>query len=134
MRPWRLLAAALAVALGLVIPALAKEGVRAKLEAPVRLDTAAGKTITVRWRLVDDQGRPFGASGIYLRVSTCRGRLLQVAAKDRGRGRYRSRVTVPRGGIRKLRVGLPGIRIIGERQERADAFFDFDPPLRRSCS
>jgi hypothetical protein len=42
---------------------------------------------------------------------------------------------VPKGGIRKLRVGLKSLRIIGDRRERADVFFEFDPPLRprRSC-
>jgi hypothetical protein len=56
-----------------------------------------------------------------------------VAATERALGSYSVRVKVPRGGIRKLVVGLMGWRIIGERKERADAFFQFDPPLSRRC-
>jgi len=48
----------------LTMPAVAKEGVRAKLDEPVVLDASPGKTITVAWRLIDEDGRPFGASGI----------------------------------------------------------------------
>jgi hypothetical protein len=36
--------------------------------------------------------------------------------------------------VRKLLVGLRGVRIIGNRRERADLFFQFDPPLHRDCS
>jgi hypothetical protein len=48
-------------------------------------------------------------------------------------GGYSARFKVPRGGIRKVLVGLKGWRIIGKRRERADAFFQFDPPLYRRC-
>src|SRR5687768_4961682 len=104
----------------IAIPASAKEGVRAKLDAPVRLDTTPGKRITVKWRLVDARGRPFGASGIYLRVSRCGSNPLNVRATARRAGRYSARVTVPKGGIRGLRVGLAGWRIMGGHKERAD--------------
>jgi hypothetical protein len=57
-----------------------------------------------------------------------------VHAGRRAPGRYSARVRVPRGGIRKLTVGLKGWRIIGERRERADVLFPFEPALRRRCS
>ena len=112
----------------------AKEGVSATLDAPVRLDTPAGKTVGVAWHLSDGDGHPFGAGGIYLRVSRCEAKPLRVRAKERGNGRYSARFTVPKGGIRKLMVGLKGWRIIGERRERADAIFNFAPALGRRCS
>jgi hypothetical protein len=56
-----------------------------------------------------------------------------VSATARGRGRYMARVKVRKGGIRKLLVGLEGWRIVGDRRERADRFFQFDPPLYRRC-
>lgn len=118
----------------LAMPAAAKEGVRAKLDAPVRLDTAPGKRIKVLWRLVDAEGRPFGAGGIYLRVSRCGRGPMRVDATRRGRGRFSARLKVPRGGIRKLVVGLGGWRIYGGRTEPADMLFQFDPPLRRRCA
>jgi hypothetical protein len=115
------------------MPVAAKEGVRAKLDRPVRLDRPPGRTVQVAWHLTDQQGRPFGASGIYLRVSRCGRRPLRIPASAQGRGGYSARVRVPQGGIRKLVVGLRGWRIIGGRRERADAFFQFDPPLYRHC-
>lgn len=125
------LAAVLAL---LAVPAAAKEGVRAKLDAPVRLDAAAGKTVRVAWRLIDAEGHAFGAGGIYLRVSRCGRAPFTARATARGRGHYVARFTMPRGGIRKLVVGLKGWRIMGDRRERADVFFAFDPPLQRRCA
>ena len=125
----------LGLAVVVAMPALGKDGVRATLDAPVRLDTPAGKTLRVVWHLSDGEGHAFGASGIYLRVSRCGARPLRVPAKARrGRGRYSARFTVPKGGVRKLMVGLKGWRIIGERKERADAIFNFVPALGRRCS
>jgi hypothetical protein len=134
MRPTLLLAVLIAAAALLALPAAAKDGVRAELDEPVRLGTPPGETIEVAWHLVDQEGRAFGASGIYLRVSRCGRRPLRVPATERSGGGYSARVTVPKGGIRRLRVGLRGWRIIGARKERADKFFQFDPPLVRRCS
>jgi hypothetical protein len=128
------MAAALVLAVVITaVPAGAKEGVRARLDAPVNVNMPAGKTLRVKWRLVDEHGRPFGASGIYLRVSRCGRGPLEIAATRRSRGHYSARVRVPTGGVRKLMVGLRGWRITGQRRRRADAFFQFDPPLHRDC-
>ena len=107
---------------------------RAELDEPVRLGTSPGETIKVAWQLVDQEGRSFGASGIYLRVSRCGRPSSTVPATERSGGGYSARVKVPKGGIRRLRVGLRGWRIIDARKERADKFFQFDPPLVRRCS
>ena len=112
----------------------AKEGVRATLDSPVRLDTPAGKTMRVAWHLADGDGHPFGAGGIYLRVSRCGATPLRIRANERGDGKYSARFTVPEGGVRKLMVGLKGWRIIGKRKERADAVFNFVPALGRRCA
>lgn len=114
-------------------PAVAKDGVHAIADGPVRLATAPGEKLRVRWRLVDAGGHAFGASGIYLRVSRCGHRPLRVPARNRGHGRFSVRFTVPRGGIRKLMVGLPGWRTYRGRTERADAVFNFVPALGRDC-
>ena len=135
MRPTLLLSVLIAAVALLALPAAAKDGVRAELDEPVRLATPPGETIKVAWHLVDGEGRAFGASGIYLRVTRCGGRSpMTVPASERSRGGYSARVKVPKGGIRRLRVGLKGWRIIGDRKERADVFFPFDPPLVRRCS
>jgi hypothetical protein len=125
---------ALLVAIGglLAVPAAAKEGVRAKLDRPVRLGTAPGKTIRVAWHLVGDRARPSSASRIYLRVSRCGRKPMRIPAVERAGG-FSASLKVPKGGIRKLLVGLKGWRITGESRERADALFPFDPPLHRRC-
>jgi len=137
-------------ALGATPAAVGKEGVRAKLDTPVPLDAAAGKTITVAWTLsyIDSGGRhPFGASGVFVRLrSASGGRPVTAFANGRGTGPYRggvgvagayiAHVTVPKGGIGGIKIGLrgwriiggrkEGRRIIGGRKERADAFFPID--------
>jgi hypothetical protein len=128
-----LIALALAGA-SLAAPAPAKDGVRATLDKPVRLDARAGEIVRVAWHLSDGHGRPFGASGIYLRVSRCGAGPMRVRARERGHGRYSVRFKVPKGGIRKLMVGLKGWRIIGRTKERADAIFNFVPALGHDCS
>jgi hypothetical protein len=117
----------------LAVPAAAKEGVRATLDKPVALGAAPGTTIRVTWHLVDQHGQPFGASGIYLRVSRCGQRPLRIGATSRGHGGFSARVRVPKAGISKLVVGLKGWRITPGHRERADVFFQFDPPVRRDC-
>ena len=134
MRAVRLTALVISALVLLTPPASAKEGVRAKLEGSVRIGAAPGRTITVAWRLEDAQGHAFSARGIYLRVHRCGRTARRVEARDLGGGRFRSRFVVPTGGIRKLRVGLEGWRIHPDgRNERADAYFEFDPPLVRRC-
>ena len=134
----RLLAAALLVLVGLAAtaaPAVPKEGVQAVADEPVRLGADPGTRLRVSWRLIDAEGRPFGAGGIHLRVRRCGGKLLRVRARARGNGRFSARFEVPRGGIRRLTVGLPGWRTYPSgRSERADAIFPFVPALERRCA
>jgi hypothetical protein len=129
-----LLLSVLAAAVALpATPAAAKDGVRATLDAPVRLGPQRAGAIEVTWRLEDAAGRPFGASGIYLRVARCGRRPVRVPATEHGLGAYSARVRAPRRGIRSLVVGLKGWRIIGGVSERADASFPFDPRARTRC-
>jgi len=126
-------AAVVAAAALLAVPAKAKDGVRAKLDRPVSLGpAAAGETRTVKWRLVDEDGEPFGASGIYLRVSRC-GRAPEIVMATRSGDGYTARVKVPPRGLRKVIVGLQGWQTADGRTTRRDRFFQFDPPLARDC-
>ena len=126
-------AAVVAAAALLAVPAKAKDGVRAKLDRPVSLGpAAAGETRTVKWRLVDEDGEPFGASGIYLRVSRC-GRAPEIVMAKRSGDGYKARVKVPPRGLRKVIVGLQGWQTADGRTTRRDRFFQFDPPLARDC-
>ena len=93
MRPIALLLLLSAAALVPVHPpASAKGGVRATLEAPVRLDTPAGERVRVQWRLSDGEDQPFGASGIYLRVSRCGAKPLRIRARTLGGGKVLGKV------------------------------------------
>jgi hypothetical protein len=112
----------------------AKEGVVAVADRPIDLAAAPGTRVHFAWHLVDGDGRPFGASGIYLRVSRCGRKPLLITARNRGPGGYTARFTVPRGGIRKLMVGLEGWQITPGATKRADRIFNFVPALGRRCS
>ncbi len=130
-----LLSSVVVVGLAVLAPtAVPKDGVRAIADGPVRLAAPPGAKLRVSWRLIDGDGRRFGASGIYLRVSRCGHKPLLIPARERRDGRYTARFTVPRGGIRKLMVGLEGWRTSEGRTERADAIFNFAPALGRRCS
>jgi hypothetical protein len=111
----------------------AKEGVVAVADRPIDIAAAPGTSLHVAWHLVDGDGRPFGASGVYLRVSRCGRKPLLIAARNRGRGGYTARFTVPRGGIRKLLVGLEGWQTTPHAKNRADRIFNFVPALGRRC-
>jgi len=130
MRTSFAVAVVVAAAALLAVPAEAKDGVRAKLDRPVALHGV--KTVTVKWRLVDEDGELFKASGIYLRVSACGRARVEVPAKRSGDG-YTATVRVPPRGLRKLIVGLQGWKTANGRTTRADRYFQFDPPLARDC-
>ncbi len=133
MRAARPIVALLAAGALLAVPASAKEGVHAELVRPFDVDAAPGTRLTVHWRLVDEKGRPFGAGGIYLRVSRCGRRPLRVPARELRRGRYSATFKVPRR-MRKLMVGLKGWRVYPSgRSERADRVFNFVPAIGWDC-
>jgi hypothetical protein len=109
--------------------AVSKEGVRARLDTPVPLEAAPGDTITIAWTLRPierGERRPFGASGVFVRLlSASDGEPVKALGKADPPGRY-AEVTVPRGGIGGIRIGLEGIRYIGGRTEDADVFFPIE--------
>lgn len=118
-----------------------KGDVRATLENPAQLQGAApGEQVRVAWTLTDAQPpglttpgrvapRPFGASGVYIRVRGKAGaapeRFAAVAGHQASQaGRYVAVVTVPAGGIAAIAIGLAGFRALpGQASTRADVFF-----------
>jgi hypothetical protein len=93
----------------------AKEGVTARLLAPLPLDAGPGEKVTVVWALggPDEQGRrrPFNAIGVFVRLLSATGGRSTVgfATPDaHPQGRYEARVAVPEGGIGGVQVGLRG--------------------------
>jgi hypothetical protein len=114
--------------------ALGKDGVRARVEAPVSLAAAPGSTLTIVWTLSSTEGgrrRPFGAAEVFVRLRSASGGKSTKAHGQGGIGRYVARVTVPRGGIGGIDFGLEGMRYLGGgpgrgRPEDADVYFPLD--------
>jgi hypothetical protein len=113
----RLSALAVAGAVPLLVApggAAAKERVTATIHAPTRCDAVAGHRITVAFQLTSwAQGtpQPFGAGGVFVvlrRFGAKPGVKRAATSAGSGTGRYTARVTVPRGGIRRIDVGLEG--------------------------
>jgi hypothetical protein len=92
------------------LPAGGKDGVRATLTTRVPLDAPAGKRLRVAWTLFfrDEEGRrqPFGAGGVFVRLTSDAGERATRAFADGRAGRYTALVRVPKGGIRRVQIGL----------------------------
>jgi hypothetical protein len=95
--------------------ALGKEGVKARLLTPLRVDAAPGETLTVVWALAgtDEHGRrqPFNAIGVFVRLLSATGGrpTIGFATPDaHPQGRYDAQVAVPKGGIGGVQIGLRG--------------------------
>jgi len=102
--------------------ALAKEGVVAHLENPAALRAPAGTRITLVWTLRAGR-QPFGASGMYVRLTGRAGTRTSALAAELAPGRYRARVRIPRGGVRAIAIGLQGWSSGPAGTKRADMFF-----------
>ena len=111
----RLFAAVLLLSLATALAATtsaAKEGVHARVATPVPRDARPGTTVTVVWTLysVDAGTRtPFGADGIFIRLfGPGAARTPRAFATELAPGRYRARPRIPRGGVRRVAIGLMG--------------------------
>jgi hypothetical protein len=95
--------------------AAAKEGVVARVLTPIARDARPGTAITIVWTLsyVDETRtrRPFGSAAIFVRLLGPDGsRSPRVYGAEVRRGRFRATVRIPRGGVRKLEIGVMGTR------------------------
>jgi hypothetical protein len=130
----RHLAVPLAIAAALLAApaASAKEGVTARLLEPLPAGAQPGRTVTVKWSLTGNDGRPFGAGGLFVLVRG-RGGGKPVKAYDetKGPGPHIAHAKVPSGGIAGVRFGLAGIRMFpGGRIEDAPVYFPLEDPPR----
>ena len=104
--------AVLTAASVLVASARAKEGVVARVLSPIQRDAPAGKTVTVVWTLSSVEAgkrHPFNAEGIFIRLFGPDGsRSARAYATQPEVGRYRATVAIPRGGVRRVVIGLMG--------------------------
>jgi hypothetical protein len=104
-----LVAASLAVS-----AASAKEGVVARVVHPIDRAAPPGERLRVVWDLFyveDGRRQAFGGGAVFIQLiggGTSRSR--RAYGAPIGLGRYRGTVTVPRGGIRRVVIGLMGTR------------------------
>ena len=112
---WVTALAAVTLALALGTPALAKEGVEARLRQPLPPDPAPGSVIHVAWTLTipENGGRPFNACGVFVQLrSGASGEPTRAYADPsctaHPTGEYAADVVVPQGGIGALEIGLSG--------------------------
>jgi len=93
-------------------PAPAKEKVVARVLTPLPHDAKPGTRLTVVWTLSyveAGERRPLSAIGVFIRLFGHGGSApARVYAAEPVPGRYRARVTVPRGGVRRVSIGLMG--------------------------
>jgi hypothetical protein len=110
-----LLLVSLAAALVLAAPAAAKDGVQARVTTPIPADASPGDGLHVAWRLdfLDRSAKytPFNAVGVFVRLrsaSTGASTIAFATATAHADGRYDATVTVPKGGIGRVEIGLRG--------------------------
>jgi hypothetical protein len=105
-------AALLVVTLALTPAAAAKERVVARLATPIVRDAVPGSRVTVTWTLTaveDGKRRPYGAGYAFVRLVAADGtHSPRVYGTNPARGRYRALVTVPRGGVERVQIGVMG--------------------------
>jgi hypothetical protein len=111
-----LLVAAVASLAAVVGTASGKDGVVARIVDVTPAHARPGTPLTVVWTLSsteDGHRRPFGASGVFIRLFGGQGRSGRVYAAQGPAGRYRATVRVPAGGVRKVEIGLMGFNDFG---------------------
>ena len=90
----------------------AKEGVLARVLTPISRSAEPGTMVRVVWTLYHvDAGKRvlFNASGVFIRLFGPSGsHSTRVYATQPELGRYRAAVMVPRGGVRRVVIGLMG--------------------------
>jgi hypothetical protein len=117
--------AVMLAALVAAAPAAAKEGVKATLQSKVPLAAEPGTKVQVRWKLwFLDNGvrRPFGAGLVFVRLVSATGERSETAFVD-GSGDYAATVTVPKGGIGDVQIGLRGFSDASPKPGEADMVF-----------
>jgi len=95
-----------------VATASAKENVVAHVLTPITRDAAPGSKVNVVWTLTSREGeesRPFGGTTVFIRLFGASGaHSKRVYGAEIDSGRFRATVRIPRGGVRRVAIGLMG--------------------------
>ncbi len=116
-------------------PPVARNWVQATLTRPLPLKAKAGTHITISWTLSgpDQAGhsQPFNAMGIFARLIGNRGAPTESAPAHGSKGHYSATLTVPRGGIQKIEIGVLGESIGPAGRHPAPSLFPItNNPIR----
>jgi hypothetical protein len=106
-------------------PAAAKEGVKATLTTPIPLDAVPGTPLKVGWTLAfveEGKRHAFGAGGVFARLRGPSGEA-STGFSSRTNGEFSATVTVPKGGIADVEIGLMGWRSDATGTHVAPAYF-----------
>lgn len=106
------LLALLVAAVLVAAQASAKEGMVARVLTPIDREAEPGTRVTVVWDLfaiVDGKRHAFGGGDVFIRFfGAGESRSRRVPAEPIREGRYRARVSVPSGGVRRVVIALMG--------------------------
>ncbi len=134
----RALAVAAVLAVVLVLPARAgaKGDVVARVLTPISRDAAPGTKVSVVWTLtVVEAGkrRAFRAGYVFVRLVGLNGARTPLAygVEAGPGGRYRARVRVPRGGVRRVEIGIMGTVCGGDGCRPGPTLFRIAGPVFR---
>jgi hypothetical protein len=109
-----------------VVPVAAKDGVHATLTTKVPLAAKPGTRLQIGWRLgyvEDRERRPFGASGVFVRLRSASGAPAETAYAAEDSGNFSASVAVPHGGIADVEIGLRGYTSGSAGAGRSDLLF-----------
>jgi hypothetical protein len=121
---WSAVAGVLVLAMSTLAsaPVVAKEGLAARLDAPIARDTPGGATILVRMSvsvLEGDIDHPVEGSPVYVKLVGRDGAESWELAREGPGGVYAAHIKVPATGIAGVEIGIHGstdlpIRIVGQ--------------------
>lgn len=112
IRPLTGVAFAAILLLAVAAPVLAKEGIEARLDAPIARDTPGGTELLVGLTATVLDGsvaRPVEGTPFYIRLTGPSGDVTRaLTTPDPETGHYSARVAVPESGIAAIEVGIAG--------------------------
>jgi hypothetical protein len=110
----------------------AKEGGQAKLDTPLPPDAEPGSAIEIGWRvwvMEEDTEQPVIGSPLFIKLTSRDGSETVEASgheSPSGSGHYVATVTVPRGGVSVVTIGMRGTSCVDGHCVRSDIEFALD--------
>ena len=124
------LAAAVLLVLAAAAPALAKDGIEARLDRPIPLGGDPGTTITVGFTIPAIGADPGSWPGqpVILKVHPVGGEPVESVATDDGKGHYTATFVMPEHGVASVEIGMRGESCENGTCTRSDFMFQVAGP------